>query len=155
MMKNESKIIDISTISKLLPHTYPFLLIDKIIEMDGDEYGIGIKNVTINEPFFQGHFPGNPIMPGVLQIEGMAQTAAVICMIANNISEDNNLNIFFMTIDKARFRKPVLPGDIVYYYLKKIRQRSNVWKYKGEAYVQGSLIAEAEISAMIDNSQVL
>jgi len=155
MMKNESKIIDISTISKLLPHTYPFLLIDKIIEMDGDEYGIGIKNVTINEPFFQGHFPGNPIMPGVLQIEGMAQTAAVICMIANNISEDNNLNIFFMTIDKARFRKPVLPGDIVYYYLKKIRQRSSVWKYKGEAYVQGSLIAEAEISAMIDNSQVL
>ncbi len=155
MMKNESKIIDISTISKLLPHTYPFLLIDKIIEMDGDEYGIGIKNVTINEPFFQGHFPGNPIMPGVLQIEGMAQTAAVICMIANNISEDNNLNIFFMTIDKARFRKPVLPGDIVYYYLKKIRQRSNVWKYKGEAYVQGSLIAEAEISAMIDNSKVL
>jgi len=153
-MTNESKIIDIKTISKLLPHSYPFLLIDKIIEMDGDEYGIGIKNVTINEPFFQGHFPGNPIMPGVLQIEGMAQTAAVICMIAHNISEDSNLNIFFMTIDKARFRKPVLPGDIIYYYLKKIRQRSSVWKYKGEAYVQGSLIAEAEISAMIDNSKV-
>lgn len=154
MMTNESKIIDINTISKLLPHTYPFLLIDKIIEMDGDKYGIGIKNVTINEPFFQGHFPGNPIMPGVLQIEGMAQTAAVICMLANNISEDNNLNIFFMTIDKARFRKPVLPGDIIYYYLKKIRQRSSVWKYKGEAYVQGNLIAEAEISAMIDNKKV-
>ena len=153
-MTNESEIIDIKTISKLLPHSYPFLLIDKIIEMDGDEYGIGIKNVTINEPFFQGHFPGNPIMPGVLQIEGMAQTAAVICMIAHNISEDSNLNIFFMTIDKARFRKPVLPGDIIYYYLKKIRQRSNVWRYKGEAYVQGSLIAEAEISAMIDNSKV-
>jgi len=153
-MTNESEIIDIKTISKLLPHSYPFLLIDKIIEMDGDEYGIGIKNVTINEPFFQGHFPGNPIMPGVLQIEGMAQTAAVICMIAHNISEDSNLNIFFMTIDKARFRKPVLPGDIIYYYLKKIRQRSNVWRYKGEAYVQGSLIAEAEISAMIDNSKI-
>ena len=153
-MTNDSKIIDINTISKLLPHSYPFLLIDKIIEMDGDEYGIGIKNVTINEPFFQGHFPGNPIMPGVLQIEGMAQTAAVICMIAHNISEDSNLNIFFMTIDKARFRKPVLPGDIIYYYLKKIRQRSSVWRYKGEAYVQGSLIAEAEISAMIDNSKV-
>jgi 3-hydroxyacyl-[acyl-carrier-protein] dehydratase len=135
-----------------LPHTYPFLLLDKIIEMDGDNYGIGIKNVTINEPFFQGHFPGNPIMPGVLQIEGMAQTAAVICMLAHNINEDVNLNIFFMTIDKARFRKPVIPGDIIYYYLKKIRQRSSVWKYKGEAYVQGSLIAEAEISAMIDNS---
>ena len=151
-MINDSKIIDINTISNLLPHTYPFLLIDKIIEMDGDNYGIGIKNVTINEPFFQGHFPGNPIMPGVLQIEGMAQTAAVICMLAHNINEDTNLNIFFMTIDKARFRKPVIPGDVIYYYLKKIRQRSSVWKYKGEAYVQGSLIAEAEISAMIDNS---
>ena len=151
-MTNDSKIIDINTISKLLPHAYPFLLIDKIIEMDEDNYGIGIKNVTINEPFFQGHFPGNPIMPGVLQIEGMAQTAAVICMLAHNINEDANLNIFFMTIDKARFRKPVIPGDIIYYYLKKIRQRSSVWKYKGEAYVQGSLIAEAEISAMIDNT---
>ena len=154
-MTNDSKIIDINTISKLLPHTYPFLLIDKIIEMDGDNYGIGVKNVTINEPFFQGHFPGNPIMPGVLQIEGMAQTAAVICMLAHNINEDANLNIFFMTIDKARFRKPVIPGDIIYYYLKKIRQRSSVWKYKGEAYVQGVLIAEAEISAMIDNSSNL
>ena len=88
-MTNDSKIIDINTISKLLPHAYPFLLIDKIIEMDEDNYGIGIKNVTINEPFFQGHFPGNPIMPGVLQIEGMAQTAAVICMLANNINEDS------------------------------------------------------------------
>ena len=151
-MTDDSKIIDIHTIYKLLPHTYPFLLIDKIIEMNGDNYGIGIKNVTINEPFFQGHFPGNPIMPGVLQIEGMAQTAAVICMVAHNINGDANPNIFFMTIDKARFRKPVIPGDIIYYYLKKIRQRSNVWKYKGEAYVQGNLIAEAEISAMIDNS---
>jgi len=154
-MSVESKIIDINTISKLLPHAYPFLLIDKIIEMKGDNYGIGIKNVTINEPFFQGHFPGNPIMPGVLQIEGMAQTAAVICMVAHNVNADANPNIFFMTIDKARFRKPVIPGDIIYYYLKKIRQRSNVWKYKGEAYVQGSLIAEAEISAMIDNSAQL
>ncbi len=154
-MTNDSKIIDINTISKLLPHAYPFLLIDKIIEMDGDNYGIGVKNVTINEPFFQGHFPGNPIMPGVLQIEGMAQTAAVICMLAHNINEDANPNIFFMTIDKARFRKPVTPGDIIYYYLKKIRQRSSVWKYKGEAYVQGILIAEAEISAMIDNSSNL
>jgi len=109
MMTNESKIIDINTISKLLPHTYPFLLIDKIIEMDGDKYGIGIKNVTINEPFFQGHFPGNPIMPGVLQIEGMAQTAAVICMIAHNISEDSNLNIFFMKLTKHVLGNPFYP----------------------------------------------
>jgi 3-hydroxyacyl-[acyl-carrier-protein] dehydratase len=151
-MKYSSKIIDINTISKLLPHTYPFLLIDKIIEMDGDQYGIGIKNVTINEPFFQGHFPNNPIMPGVLQIEGMAQTAAVICMMANKIESDDNPQIFFMTIDKARFRKPVKPGDVLYYYLKKIRQRSSVWKFKAEAYVRGSLVSEAEISAMIDDS---
>ena len=150
-MKYNSKIIDINTISKLLPHTYTFLLIDKRIEMDHDNYGIGVKNVTINEPFFQGHFPGNPIMPGVLQIEGMAQTAAVICMVAHNIKQENVPKIFFMTIDKTRFRKPVIPGDIIYYYLKKIRNRSSVWKYKGEAYVHGVLVAEAEISAMIES----
>jgi 3-hydroxyacyl-[acyl-carrier-protein] dehydratase len=115
--------------------------------MNGDEYGIGVKNVTINEPFFQGHFPDNPIMPGVLQIEGMAQTAAVMCMLKYNTKIPN---IFFMTIDKARFRKPVIPGDILYYHLKIIRKRANVWKYKGEAYVLGSLVAEAEISAMIE-----
>jgi 3-hydroxyacyl-[acyl-carrier-protein] dehydratase len=150
-MTDKTKTIDINKISELLPHSYPFLLIDKIIEMDDDNYGIGVKNVTINEPFFQGHFPGNPIMPGVLQIEGMAQTAAVICMVAHNIKQENVPKIFFMTIDKARFRKPVIPGDIIYYYLKKIRSRSSVWKYKGEAYVHGVLVAEAEISAMIES----
>jgi len=150
-MTDKTNTIDINKISELLPHSYPFLLIDKIIEMDDDNYGIGVKNVTINEPFFQGHFPGNPIMPGVLQIEGMAQTAAVICMVAHNIKQENVPKIFFMTIDKARFRKPVIPGDIIYYYLKKIRNRSGVWKYKGEAYVHGVLVAEAEISAMIES----
>jgi len=150
-MTDKTKTIDINKISELLPHSYPFLLIDKIIEMDDDNYGIGLKNVTINEPFFQGHFAGNPIMPGVLQIEGMAQTAAVICMVAHNIKQENVPKIFFMTIDKARFRKPVIPGDIIYYYLKKIRNRSCVWKYKGEAYVHGVLVAEAEISAMIES----
>ena len=149
---SEKTKFEISDIIKILPHRYPFILVDKIEIIKPGESLTALKNVTINEPFFQGHFPGNPIMPGVLQIEGMAQTAAVICMLAHNINEDVNLNIFFMTIDKARFRKPVIPGDIIYYYLKKNRQRSSVWKYKGEAYVQGSLIAEAEISAMIDNS---
>jgi 3-hydroxyacyl-[acyl-carrier-protein] dehydratase len=145
---NKIKTADINQISKILPHAYPFLLIDKIIEMRGDDYGIGIKNVTINEPYFQGHFPGNPIMPGVLQIEGMAQTAAVLCIMA---SEDigPTPSVFFMTIDKAKFRKPVVPGDIVYYHLKKIRRRNNVWKYKGEGLVLGSLVAEAEITAMV------
>ena len=145
---NKIQSADINQISNLLPHAYPFLLIDKIIEMRGDDYAIGVKNVTINEPYFQGHFPGNPIMPGVLQIEGMAQTAAVLCMMASgNIGPTPS--VYFMTIDKAKFRKPVIPGDIVYYHLKKIRQRNNVWKYKGEGLVLGSLVAEAEISAMV------
>ena len=146
-MNNNLQTADINVIKKLLPHAYPFLLVDKIVEMNGDEYGIGVKNVTINEPFFQGHFPDNPIMPGVLQIEGMAQTAAIMCMLKYNAK---TTNVFFMTIDKARFRKPVIPGDILYYHLKIIRKRAKVWKYKGEAYVHGSLVAEAEVSAMID-----
>ena len=145
-MSDNPQTADINVIKKLIPHAYPFLLVDKILEMNGDEYGIGVKNVTINEPFFQGHFPDNPIMPGVLQIEGMAQTAAVMCMLKHNTEIPS---IFFMTIDKARFRKPVIPGDVLYYHLKIIRKRANVWKYKGEAYVLGSLVSEAEISAMI------
>tara|TARA_Y100000590_G_scaffold368640_1_gene429415 strand:- start:3047 stop:3511 length:465 start_codon:yes stop_codon:yes gene_type:complete len=148
-VKKEILKADINLISKLLPHAYPFLLIDKIIDMKGDNYAIGVKNVTINEPYFQGHFPNNPIMPGVLQVEGMAQTAAVTAMMAGGVAE-NPPDVFFMTIDKARFRKPVIPGDILYYYLKKIRQRQNVYRYKGEAFVNGILVAEAEISAMID-----
>ena len=146
---NELRTADINLISKILPHAYPFLLIDKIIEMNKDIYGIGVKNVTINEPYFQGHFPNNPIMPGVLQIEGMAQTAAVMCVLSRDL-ETPLSKIFFMTIDKAKFRKPVIPGDILYYHLKKIRQRANVWKFKGEAFVLGKLVAEAEISEMID-----
>ena len=130
-----------------LPHRYPFLLVDKVVEFSAREFIAAVKNVSVNEPFFQGHFPDNPIMPGVLQIEGMAQTAAVMCMLKYNTKIPN---IFFMTIDKARFRKPVIPGDILYYHLKIIRKRANVWKYKGEAYVLGSLVAEAEISAMIE-----
>ena len=151
---NELRNADINLISKILPHSYPFILIDKIIEMNKDIYGIGIKNVTINEPFFLGHFPNNPIMPGVLQIEGMAQTAAVMCVLSRN-QEQPLSKIFFMTIDKAKFRRPVIPGDILYYHLKKIRQRANVWKFKGEAYVLGKLVAEAEISAMIDEESSL
>ena len=151
---NELRNADIILISKILPHAYPFILIDKIIEMNKDIYGIGVKNVTINEPFFQGHFPNNPIMPGVLQIEGMAQTAAVMCVLSRN-QEQPLSKIFFMTIDKAKFRRPVIPGDILYYHLKKIRQRANVWKFKGEAYVLGKLVAEAEISAMIDEESSL
>jgi len=139
---------DITQILRLLPHRYPFLMVDRIIEMRGDASGIGIKNVTFNEPYFQGHFPGNPVMPGVLQIEGMAQTAGALCM-AHGGLEGRPQTVYFMTIDKARFRRPVVPGDTIYYHLNKIRHRFNVWKYRGEAKVAGTLVAEAELSAML------
>ena len=101
---------DIAAVLKMLPHRYPFLMVDRVIDIRGDEYGIGIKNVTINEPHFQGHFPGNPVFPGVLMIEGMAQTAGVLCIAATG---SKARSVFFLTIDKAKFRKPVLPGDTI------------------------------------------
>ena len=137
---------DIMEIMKLLPHRYPFLLVDKIIEIDGDDSAIGIKNVTANEPQFMGHFPGNPIMPGVLLIEAMAQTAGAIC--ARKVVGETSL-VYFMTIDNARFRKPVVPGDRVEYHVKKQKQRGNIWKFHCDAKVDGALVAEADIGAMI------
>ena len=139
---------DIVRIMSLLPHRYPFLLVDKIVEMDGDQSAIGIKNVTINEPFFQGHFPSFPVMPGVLLIEGMAQTAGALCVANLNESYEPRL-VYFMSIDRARFRKPVLPGDTVHYHMVKRRNRGRVWRFDGQAKVNGQLVAEAEISAMI------
>ena len=139
---------DIVRILKLLPHRYPFLLVDKIIDMDGDSSAVGIKNVTINEPFFQGHFPNFPVMPGVLLIEGMAQTAGALCM-ANLANSREPQLVYFMSIDRARFRRPVLPGDTVHYHMTKKRNRGRVWRFEGKAKVNGQLVAEAEISAMI------
>ncbi|MDR6670642.1 3-hydroxyacyl-ACP dehydratase FabZ [Rhizobium sp. 1399] len=137
---------DIMEIMKLLPHRYPFLMVDKIVNIDGDNAAVGIKNVTVNEPHFTGHFPDAPIMPGVLLVEGMAQTAGAIC--AKKEGQTGNL-VYFMTIDNARFRKPVVPGDRVEYHVQKIKQRGNIWKFHCDAKVDGALVAEADIGAMI------
>jgi 3-hydroxyacyl-[acyl-carrier-protein] dehydratase len=141
---------DIAAVLKMLPHRYPFLMIDRVIDMHGDDRCIGIKNVTINEPHFQGHFPDNPVFPGVLMIEGMAQTAGVLCVAALLMTRPKS--VFFMTIDKAKFRKPVLPGDTIEYHMKKIRRRGNMWWYRGEAKVAGRIVAEAEVGAMINDA---
>ena len=137
---------DIAAIIKMLPHRYPFLMIDRVIDIRGDEHGIGIKNVSFNEPQFQGHFPDNPVFPGVLMIEGMAQTAGVLCIAATATTPKK---VFFLTIDKAKFRKPVVPGDIIEYHMNKISHRRNMWWYRGEAKVAGQIVAEAEVGAML------
>ena len=119
--------VDAATIRKLLPHRYPFLLVDRIVEFEAHKRVVGIKNVTINEPFFQGHFPGNPVMPGVLIIEGMAQTAGAICCRHIMSDELKTKQVFFMTIDKCKFRKPVVPGDQVRFHMTKMNQRRTMW----------------------------
>jgi len=139
--------IDIQGLFKLLPHRYPFLMVDRIIKVDGDNSAVGIKNVTANEPHFMGHFPGRPIMPGVLLIEGMAQTAGAICIAARG--RDKPEIVYFMSIESAKFRKPVLPGDTVEYHVRKIRNRTNIWKFSAEAMVGDTKVAEATISALI------
>ena len=140
--------IGINEILAALPHRYPFLLVDRIIDIRGDEHGIGIKNVTANEPQFQGHFPNNPVMPGVLVLEGMAQTAGTLCIRSLPGQVKPGL-VYFLTIDKAKFRKPVLPGDVVEYHMTKKARRKMMWWYRGEAKVAGELVAEAEVGAML------
>lgn len=141
---------DLGQIMQLLPHRYPFLLVDRIVEMNADESCIGIKNVTANEPHFQGHFPNRPIMPGVLLIEGMAQTAGALCLWNGGVT-DAPQAVFFMTIDKAKFRRPVVPGDRVEFHMKKIKQRRRMWWFEGKALVEGAVVAEAEVGAMLDD----
>lgn len=143
--------IDINEILKILPHRYPFLLVDKVAEFEAGKRAKGIKNVTINEPFFQGHFPGHPIMPGVLIIEAMAQVGGVLAFKSSNVA---NKAVYFMGIDKARFRKPVLPGDRLELVLEVTKSRGSIWAFKGEAFVDGNLVAEAELMATIVNSEV-
>lgn len=146
--KNTLEIIDIQKLMTYLPHRYPFLLVDRIVDMQGDDYCVGIKNVTINEPQFTGHFPNNPIFPGVLLIEAMAQTAGAL-VVHERMREIRDLTVMFMTIDNAKFRKPVVPGDQVHLHMRKKTTKKNMWWYSGEARVDGALVAQAEISAMI------
>ncbi|HER27302.1 MAG TPA: 3-hydroxyacyl-ACP dehydratase FabZ [Rhodospirillales bacterium] len=133
---------------EMIPHRYPFLMIDRVVDIVLDDSAVGIKNVSINEPYFQGHFPGHPVMPGVLMIEAMAQTAAVLVIRTMGQDAEGKL-VYFMSIDQARFRKPIGPGDTVRVRVEKQRNRGNVWKFKGEARVGDSLMAEATFAAMI------
>jgi len=142
--------VDIALVLKALPHRYPFLMIDRVHSIRGDDFAIGVKNVTVNEPQFLGHFPERPVFPGVLMIEGMAQTAGVICILSGKVPSESR-NVYFMTIDKAKFRKPVQPGDTIEYHMTKLSQRRNMWWFRGEARVAGQLVAEAEVGAMLGN----
>lgn len=138
--------IDINEILNILPHRYPFLLVDRIVEMEAGKSAKGYKNVTINEPFFLGHFPGHPIMPGVLIIEAMAQVGGVLAFKSASVQ---NKVVYFMGIDNARFRKPVLPGDRLDLVLNVTKCRGTIWAFKGEAFVDGNLVAEADLMATI------
>ena len=138
----------IADILSALPHRYPMLMIDRIIDIDGDETAVGIKNVTFNEPIFQGHFPENPIFPGVLIIEGMAQTAGAIVIKHDSGTGRKNI-VLMLGVDKAKFRKPAIPGDKIEFHIAKIQRRRNVGRYQARAMVDGAIIAEAEITAMI------
>jgi 3-hydroxyacyl-[acyl-carrier-protein] dehydratase len=137
--------IDIKEIMSLLPHRYPFLLVDRVLELEPEVKAVGIKNVTINEPFFTGHFPNNPVMPGVLIIEAMAQVAGILAF----KSVMSSMSVYFMSIDKVKFRKPVFPGDQLRFEVNVTHKRGNVWKFRGNALVDGKLTSEAEFTAMM------
>jgi 3-hydroxyacyl-[acyl-carrier-protein] dehydratase len=142
--------MNINEIMQYLPHRYPFLLVDRIIDLQPGKSITGIKNVTFNEPFFQGHFPGQPIMPGVLIIEAMAQVAGIAAF----SSGMEGKAVYFMSIEKAKFRRPVVPGDQLRLEIKVLQQRGNVWKFSGAATVEGKLAAEADFTAMVTNKEI-
>lgn len=141
-------VIDITRIMEMIPHRYPILLVDRLLELVPGESAVGLKNVTLNEPHFQGHFPKFPVMPGVLIVEAMAQTAAIVVVEALGKEAEGRV-VYFMSIESARFRKPVTPGDALHIHVKKVQSRANVWKFTGEARVDGKVCAEATFSAMI------
>lgn len=148
-MSEDLKSADIGLIQRIIPHRYPFLLVDRVVDIDGTKTATGLKNVSFNEPHFQGHFPGAPIMPGVTIIEAMAQTAAVMVGVAEDLADQNFL-IYFMSIDKCKFRRKVVPGDVLRLHVETLRGGSKIWKFKGRAEVEDELAAEAEFTAMID-----
>ncbi|MBT4922573.1 MAG: 3-hydroxyacyl-ACP dehydratase FabZ [Rickettsiales bacterium] len=143
-----SKTIEASEIIKLIPHRYPIMLVDRVVDYKANEYAEGIKNVTYNEPQFNGHFPGHPIMPGVLIVEALAQTSAILVSKSNLDNPEEKL-VYFMSIDKAKFRKPVIPGDTVKLRVDVIQHRGGVWRFEGKAYVDDKVVAECSFSAMI------
>lgn len=140
--------IDISRIVNMIPHRYPFLLVDRVVDLIHNVSAVGIKNVSINEPFFQGHFPNRAVMPGVLIIEAMAQTAGVLVVETLGPEAENKL-VYFMIVENARFRKPVIPGDQLHLHVTKLRNRGQVWKFQGEGRVDDVVVAEATFAAMI------
>ena len=150
-MTDLNKTIEIDQIMEMIPHRFPFLMIDKVTDIVASESATGIKCVTMAEPHFQGHFPTMPIMPGVLIVEAMAQTAAVL-VVHSTGEESQGKVVYFMSIDNARFRKPVVPGDVIYLKVETIRQRGNVWKLSGKAIVDDKIVAEAIFAAMIADS---
>jgi len=150
-MTQDLKSADIQTIQRILPHRYPFLLVDKVAEISGTESAVGYKNVTMNEPHFQGHFPGTPIMPGVTIVEAMAQTAGVMIGVALD-QLDRDMLIYFMSIDNCKFRRKVVPGDVLRMDVKTLRGKpgGKIWKFSGVATVEGEMAASAEFMAMLD-----
>lgn len=140
--------IDIAEIKRMIPHRYPFLMIDRVMNLELNKGAIGLKNVTVNEEFFNGHFPVQPVMPGVMIIEAMAQTSAVFVVKTLDMVESGML-VYFMTLDKTKFRQPVVPGDQLELHISLIRGRGKVWKFWGEGKVDGKTVAEAEFAAMI------
>ena len=142
--------IEIKEIMSILPHRYPFLLVDRVLSLEPSVSVVGIKNVTMNEPFFTGHFPGNPVMPGVLIIEAMAQVAGILAF----KSGMQGSQVYFMSIDKVKFRKPVFPGDQLRFEVKVVQIRGNVWKWSGEAFIEDKKAAEAEFTAMVSDKKL-
>lgn len=149
MTEAPTNAIDVNGIMQRIPHRYPFLMIEKVIDIVPGESCTGIKNVSVNEPFFQGHFPGHPIMPGVLIVEAMAQTAATLVVDSLRGVDSSTHVVYFMSVEEARFRKPVMPGDQLHIKVKKERNRGNVWKFRGDVFVDETLVAEATFTAML------